>query len=99
MKNNGRLFAAAFAGLFAIIFIGAETAQAAGIALDRMVIEFSAGKRPVENLNVTNQSDKPAKIVASIVQVINTGLANETTQPAENLIVAPKAFELAPGAT
>lgn len=99
MKTNRGLFAAAFLYLFSIILFYAGSAQAAGIAVDKMVIEFSAGKRPVENVNVTNQSDKPLKVASIAIQVIGAGQDGEADQPTDKLVVAPKTFELAPGET
>lgn len=82
-----------------LMMVAAMPAHAVGISLDKVIINLKPGDRPIENINVTNGSDKTVKISVNTVEVINSGLPDQKEQPAEKLVAAPKSFEMAPGET
>ena len=83
----------------AIVFCVINVADAqANISLDKVILNFVPGEKPVQNIMITNQGEKTVKVSGSVVQIQNSGQENEKEFPSKNLILAPKAFELAPGA-
>ncbi len=74
-------------------------AQADGISLNKVIVDFRPGDKPIDNINVTNQSDKPLKISVNTIEVTRSDLPDQLESPTDKLIAAPKAFEIAPGET
>ena len=71
-----------------------STAALANLSLDKVVIRFEQGARPVDNIAVKNNSDDFIKVTAVVYEVINPGQENEEIVKTRDLTVAPKAFEL-----
>ncbi len=69
----------------------------ANIALDKVVLTFAPDERPVQNITVTNHSDKPTKVTGTAFKITNSGQPTESEAPAQDIALAPKAFELEPG--
>ncbi|MCK5555919.1 MAG: fimbria/pilus periplasmic chaperone [Alphaproteobacteria bacterium] len=71
----------------------------ANISLDKVILRFDPNVRPINNINVTNQGDKPVKVSIVTIEMVNSGQDGEIEKKTKNLIVAPKAFEMQPGET
>jgi P pilus assembly chaperone PapD len=71
----------------------------ASLSLDKSVVEIKLSDRPVDTINVTNNSDKPAKVSVTTLEVVNPDPKNEVDKETTGLIVAPKAFEMQPNET
>lgn len=83
-----------------LVTFSTSPSQAAGLSLDKVIVDFRPGEKPVDNLKVTNQTEQPLKITANTVKVLNGGMPNQEEIPVTNeLVVAPRSFELAPGET
>lgn len=94
-RNKSLLFHAIIAlGIF-VLFKPAPAM--ANIALDKVVLTFAPDERPVQNITVTNHSDKPTKVTGTAYKITNSGQPSETEAPAKGIALAPKAFELEPG--
>ncbi|MFL0810489.1 MAG: fimbria/pilus periplasmic chaperone [Agarilytica sp.] len=68
----------------------------ANITLDRVIIFFQPDKRPIQTVDVINIDDKRTFAVKTkVVEVLNPGTPEQTSQASKSLIVAPNAFEIA----
>lgn len=74
-------------------------ASAEGLVLDKVIVNFRPAEKPIDNINVTNQSEKPLKVTVQTIEAINSDLSDQKEIPTDQLVVAPKAFEIAPGET
>lgn len=81
--------------LFSLMFITSE-AQA-NISLDKVIVTFSPDARPVDNITVTNHSEETVRVTGAVMKIANSGQPTETENPATDLVLAPKIFELKPG--
>jgi P pilus assembly chaperone PapD len=91
-------FARFFLGAVLIPLFTAAPAHA-NLSLDKVILEFKQGGRPVDNITVRNDGDEPVKVSVSALEDLTPGQHPEKLEPAKNLIAAPKAFELAAGET
>jgi P pilus assembly chaperone PapD len=81
--------------LLAALYV--NPAAAAGLSIDKVIVDFKPGDKPIDNINITNQSDKPLKVTVNSIEVTHSDLPDQKETPTDKLVVAPKAFELAPG--
>jgi P pilus assembly chaperone PapD len=85
-----------FCAVAMTVFIAAP-ARADGLNLDKVIVEFAPDRKPIENITVTNQGDKPLKVAVNTIEVTHSDLPDQQEAPTDSLIAAPKAFELAGG--
>jgi len=77
--------------LFAFLLLA--TSSQAQISVDNVILRFSAGQRPVQNVNVRNNSDKLGYVTVEVTSVTNPG-KNEKAEKSKDLIASPKAFSI-----
>lgn len=80
---------------FAILAFSQEAS--ASISIDKVIVSFKPGQRPVQNIRITNTSSTTIKIKSESVHVINPGFDTAEEEPSKQLSVAPKLFELKAG--
>lgn len=87
--------------LAAVLFTAAlaAPAHADGLYLSKVIVHFMPGQRPIDNINVTNQSDKTLRVTVQTIKVTHAGMPDQKNTPTHKLIVAPESFEIAPGET
>lgn len=74
------------------------TPSFAQISVDNVIIRFSAGQRPVQNVNVRNNSSKVAYVNVEAHSMANPG-TSQTLDKTSDLIVSPRAFSVEPNGT
>ena len=70
----------------------------AQISVDNVIIRFSAGQRPVQNVNVRNNSPKVAYVNVEAHSVPSPG-TSQSLEKTSDLIVSPRAFSIEPNGT
>jgi len=78
--------------LLAIVFFG--TSAAAQITVDKVILNFKPGERPVQNVVVRNTGKTPMGIEVIPDVMVDPGTANEKRVPTKDLIVSPKRFSI-----
>lgn len=68
----------------------------AQVVLDKVYLTLDKTRKPLENVNVINDSDKPMAVKIEVVEVLNKSLANESEASTQDVRVSPSRFELAP---
>jgi len=68
----------------------------ANLSLDKVILHFKPTERPVQNITVTNQSDKIVKVSGKVLKITNSGQPTESELDTQELVIAPKSFELPP---
>lgn len=92
MRKTGILLLAVLAALLAV-----PTAQAGGLSIDKVVVEFKPGDKPIDNITITNQHDKKLRVTVQSVEVTDSDLPTQQEAATDKLVAAPKSFELEPG--
>jgi len=77
--------------LFAFLLLA--TSSQAQISVDNVILRFSAGQHPVQNVNVRNNSNKLGYVTVEVTSVTNPG-KNEKAEKSKDLIASPKAFSI-----
>lgn len=88
------LIQACFLVLLSFLYI---TSAHANISVDKVVVHFDNGRRPVENIIVTNTGERPLMVKTKIVETLKPGQTDEEEISTRKVIVAPQSFTLAPG--
>lgn len=71
-----------------------STAQ---LQVDRAILNFKAGERPVQNVLLSNSGGSPFGITVVVKEMINPGSPEEEGIETKNLIVSPKRFTIKNG--
>jgi len=71
----------------------------ANLSLNKVLIRFEKGDRPVNNISITNKGAIILKVRAEIIEVKNAGQDSVEELKTRDLMLAPKVFELKPGET
>lgn len=82
--------------LLLVAVVTAIPAQAQ-VSVDRAIIYFHAGDRPIENIVVRNSGEETLSITANPDLMVNPGSPTERREASEELLVSPKRFALEPG--
>jgi len=82
-----------------LLMLCSPTIALANISLDKVVVRFEQGSRPVNNISVTNGGSEIIKVRTEIVEIKNPGQENVLEVKTRELSVAPRAFELKPDET
>ncbi len=69
----------------------------ASISLNKVIVNFKPGQRPVSNIIVTNSGKETFKIETVTVKVLNSGRPDKVESSTKELVAAPSSFELGPG--
>ena len=68
----------------------------AQVVLDKVYLTLDKSRKPLENVNVLNDSDKDLAVKVEVVEVFNKSLPNESEATTQDVRVSPSRFELAP---
>jgi P pilus assembly chaperone PapD len=68
----------------------------AQVVLDKVYLTLDKSRKPLENVNVLNESDQPLAVKVEVVEVLNKSLPNESEVTSQDVRVSPSRFELAP---
>ena len=73
----------------ALAFYAVNAEAAAGLSIDKVIINFRPASKPIDNINVTNRGDKAFKVTVSTIEVTHSDLPDQKEEPSEKLVVAP----------
>ena len=69
----------------------------AQVSVDRAIVYFKAGERPIEDVIVRNGGEETLSVTANPDIMISPGSSDEKREPTEDMLVSPKRFTLEPG--
>ncbi|MDD9899796.1 MAG: hypothetical protein OXT65_02325, partial [Alphaproteobacteria bacterium] len=70
------------------VLVAAAPALADGLHLDKVIVNFAPDKKPIENITVTNKSERALKVTVKTVQVIHSGVKGKVEEETDQLKVA-----------
>jgi P pilus assembly chaperone PapD len=89
-------------GLILGFLVQASTALAAGIILDRSIVDFRSTEPPRQDVTVINQGDDIAYVKVEVLQVLNPGTEKEERNIVNNpeqiqFVASPSKLAISPG--